>query len=72
MLRMSESVEGANVAAAMPSTARARISISAVVAKAANTDAMPNAPAPIINSRRRPMRSPSVPIVMRKPASRNP
>ena len=72
MLRISESVDGARVAAATPSRAREAISISAVVENAASTEAAPNAAAPIISSRRRPMRSPSVPMVMSSPASRNP
>jgi hypothetical protein len=69
---MSESVDGASVAPAMPSNARVAISIGAVRENAARTDAMPNAVAPISSSRRRPMRSPSVPIVMREPATRKP
>lgn len=38
----------------------------------ASTEAAPKAAAPIISSLRRPMRSPSVPMVTRKPASRKP
>jgi hypothetical protein len=72
MLRISESVDGASVAAAIPSSARATISISALVEKAAKTEAAPNAAAPISSSLRRPIRSPSVPIVIRLPATRKP
>ena len=56
----------------MPSSARVAISISALVENAASTDATPNAAAPISSSRRRPMRSPSVPIVISEPATRKP
>ena len=72
MLRISDSVDGASVAPAIPSSARVAISISALVEKAASTDATPNAAAPIISSRRRPMRSPSVPIVISEPATMKP
>jgi hypothetical protein len=72
MLRIKASVDGISVAPATPSTARAAISISGLVDHAATSDAAPNAVAPIISSLRRPMRSPSVPIVTRKPASRKP
>jgi hypothetical protein len=72
MFRISDSVEGASVAAATPRSARATMSISALVEKAASTEAAPNAAAPISSSRRRPIRSPSVPIVIRNPAIRKP
>ena len=72
MLRISESVDGASVAAAMPCTARAAISISALVEKAAKSEVIPKAAAPIINRRRRPMRSPSVPMVISAPATMKP
>jgi hypothetical protein len=72
MLRMRERVEGARVAAATPSSARETISISTLVEKAASTEATPNAAAPISRRRRRPIRSPSVPIVIRKPARKKP
>ena len=55
-----------------PSRARAPISISALVEKAASSDATPNAPAPIKSMRRRPIQSPSVPILTSEPASRKP
>jgi hypothetical protein len=72
MLRIRDRVEGARVAPAMPSTARIAISIAALVENAASTEATPNAAAPIKSSRRRPIRSPSVPIVINKPATMNP
>ena len=72
MLVISERVEGASVAPARPSTAREKISISALREKAARTEAAPNAAAPISNSLRRPIRSPSVPIVIRNPATMKP
>ncbi len=72
MVRISESVEGASVAPAMPSTARDAINISVDFENAARIDAAPNAAAPIMSSRRRPMRSPRVPIVIREPATRKP
>ena len=72
MLRIKDRVDGANVAPATPSSARVAISISAVVENAAITEATPNAAAPIKRSRRRPMRSPNVPIVISDPAIRKP
>ncbi|MCY1299208.1 hypothetical protein D9M70_487290 [compost metagenome] len=72
MLRIKERVEGASVAAATPSTARARIKVSAFQANAAKIEARPKAIEPIIRMRRRPMRSPSVPIVIREPATMKP
>ena len=72
MLKISERVAGANVAPATPCSALAAISISGLVENAASTETAANAAAPIIRSRRRPMRSPSVPIVIRKPATMNP
>ena len=69
---MSDSVDGASVAPATPRSARAAISISALLENAATTDAAPNAAAPISRSLRRPIRSPSVPIVMSEPATRKP
>ncbi len=57
---------------AMPSSARVAISISALFENAAAIEAMPKAPAPIMSSRRRPIRSPSVPIGISSPASRKP
>ncbi len=72
MLLMRARVEGINVAADMPRVARAAISMIALVEKAAKTEAMAKAVAPIIKSLRLPMRSPSVPMVMRKPAIMKP
>ena len=72
MLRISESVDGAIVAPAIPSSARDTISISALVENAARSEASPKATAPISSRRRRPMRSPSVPMVMSIPATMNP
>ena len=48
------------------------MSISGVVENAASTDTAPNAAAPTISSRRRPIRSPSVPMVTSAPATMNP
>ena len=70
-LRISASVDGISVAPPTPISARAAISISALVENAASTDAAPNAAAPIVRRRRRPMRSPSDPIVTSSPASTN-
>jgi hypothetical protein len=72
MFRMSERVEGAMVAPAIPSRARDAISISALVEKAARSDATPKPAAPTMRTRRRPIRSPRVPIVIRNPATRKP
>ena len=72
MLPISAMVDGISVAPATPSSARAAISISALVEKAATTEAAANAAAPISRSLRRPIRSPRVPIVTRNPAIRNP
>jgi len=65
-------VDGARVAPAMPSSARIAISISTLRENAAIAEATPKAAAPIRSSFRRPMRSPSVPIVIRKPATMKP
>ncbi len=72
MLLMSARVDGISVAPAIPSAARAAISIGAEGEKAAAIEAAAKAAAPIIRSRRRPMRSPRVPMVTRKPAIRKP
>jgi hypothetical protein len=72
MLRISDRVEGARAAPATPSRARAAISVPAVGAKAANTEAVPNPAAPPSRTRRRPIRSPRVPMVTREPAAMNP
>jgi hypothetical protein len=70
--RISASVDGISVAPPMPRTARAAISCSGLCAYAAATDASPNATAPNKSSRRRPIRSPSEPIVISIPASTKP
>ncbi len=70
-VRISDRVEGISVAPPSPSSARAAISISGDVAKAARTEAAPKAAVPIISSRRRPIRSPTLPINTSRPASRN-
>jgi hypothetical protein len=72
MLRMSDKVPGAMVAPASPSSARVAINMPELLLKAAITEATANASAPIISSRRRPMRSPSVPMVINDPATRKP
>jgi hypothetical protein len=72
MFRISDSVEGASVAPATPSRARAAINMEALRENAASTDAAPKVAAPSISKRRRPMRSPSVPMVMSRPATRKP
>jgi len=72
MLVMSDSVEGASVAPATPSAARARMSVCADLEKAATTDTAPKAAAPSSNTLRRPIRSPSPPMIIRKPATMNP
>jgi hypothetical protein len=72
MPRSSARVDGASVAPPMPSSALATMSSSAFGAYAASTEAAPNAAAPMRSSLRRPMRSPSAPIVNRRPAIRKP
>jgi hypothetical protein len=72
MLKMSDSVPGPSVAPATPRRARLAISISGLVENAARTDRAPNAADPTRSNRRRPIRSPSVPIVTRNPATMNP
>ena len=71
-VRIRESDDGIKVAPEMPSSARAAMSTSALGANAASTEATAKAAAPISRRRRRPIRSPSVPIVIRNPAMRNP
>jgi hypothetical protein len=71
-LVISDRVEGVRVAPAIPSSAREAISIWGLVDQAARTEASPNAAAPTNSSRRRPIRSPTVPMVIRKPATMNP
>ena len=71
MPRIRASVDGISVAPVMPSRTRAAISMAGLVAKAASSEAAPNPAAPISSRRRRPTRSPSAPIVIRQPATRN-
>jgi len=66
--KIRDSVEGASVAPAMPRSAREAISIATLDEAAAITDATAKAAEPIMSRRRRPIRSPKVPIVIRKPA----
>lgn len=72
MLLSSDRLEGVKVAPATPSRARAAISIAGLVAKAAASEARPNAAAPMSSSLRRPMRSARPPMVTRNPATRKP
>ena len=69
MLRINDMVDGMRVAPAAPITALVPISMPGLVERAVATDAAPNTAAPIISSRRRPIRSPSVPIGISRPAS---
>ena len=55
MLLIKARVEGPNVAPAIPSSARAAISIPGVVEKAATTEATPNPAAPIKSTLRTPV-----------------
>jgi len=72
MLKINDSVDGASVAPATPSSARQAISIPGLVENAATTEMTPKAAAPDSSSRRRPIRSPRVPMVIRNPATMNP
>ena len=72
MLVISDSVDGARVAPAIPSAARASMSVCADFEKAAAIDTAPKAAAPSSNTLRRPMRSPSPPMIIRKPATMKP
>ena len=69
MLRSSDSVEGISIAPNTPMAARATISHPALGAKAASTETAAKPVAPMSSIRRRPNRSPSVPIVTSRPAS---
>lgn len=71
MVRINANVDGARVAPATPSAARAAINAAGVVANAAATEAAAKAAAPISSSRRRPIRSPTAPMVINNPATRN-
>ena len=70
-VRIRARVDGARVAPATPSAARAAMSMPGPVAKAATSEATVKAAAPSSRSRRRPMRSPTAPIVMSSPATMN-
>jgi hypothetical protein len=72
MWKISDRVEGARVAPAIPSSARLTMRSSAVGENAASSEPTPKAAAPISSSRRRPMRSPRVPMVISDPAIKNP
>ena len=72
MWKMSDSVDGASVAPASPSSARLAMSISALTENAASTENTPKTAAPMRSRRRRPIRSPRVPIVIRAPATMKP
>lgn len=67
-LRIRARVDGIRVAPATPSSARATIIISGVVAYALSTETAPNATAPISSSFLRPIRSPRLPIETSRPA----
>lgn len=54
-----------------PSSARARIIISGLLAYAFSTETAPNAVAPLSSSFLRPMRSPRLPMETRSPAMTN-
>jgi hypothetical protein len=66
------STDGVTAAPATPSSARPAMSISGLVENAATTEATPNTAAPMNNSFRRPIRSPTVPIVTSNPAISRP
>ena len=71
MALISDNVDGINVAPAAPCNARAAISISGVRENAAATEATPKKNAPHNNKRRRPIRSPTVPMVTNNAATTN-
>ncbi len=70
--RSSPSTEGIRVAPATPSSARAPTSMPGETAYAASSDATRKSAAPPSSTVRRPIRSPRLPAVIRKPAIRNP
>lgn len=72
IVRSSENSEGIRVAPAMPSRARAMMSICALTEKAATTDIAAKAAEPISISLRGPTLSPRRPMVTRNPAIRKP
>jgi len=69
MLRISDSVEGMSEAPKKPSSARPAMSISGLELNAASTEATPKPIEPPTSMRRRPIRSPRLPIAMSRPAS---
>ena len=71
-MKISDRVDGAIVAPAIPIKARLAMSMSAVDENAAASDATAKPAAPASKSFRRPMRSPRVPMVMSRPATRKP
>ena len=71
-LRIRASVLGIRVAPPTPSSARAPISMAALVLYAATRDAAEKVAAPSRSSLRRPIRSPIEPIVRSRPARTNP
>src|SRR6478609_9076876 len=71
MLRSSDSVDGISMAPNTPSTARAATRYPALGANAAATDTTMKPLAPIISMRRRPIRSPRLPIITSSAASTN-
>ena len=69
MLRINDRVDGISMAPKTPSTARATTRYSALGANAAMADTTANPVAPIISSRRRPIRSPRLPMATSSAAS---
>ncbi len=71
-VEISDSVHGAIAAPAMPSAARAPISMPGLTEYAATIEATPKTAAAASSSRRRPIRSPRLPMVIIRPATMNP
>ena len=71
-VEISDSVHGAIAAPAIPSTARAPISMPGLTEYAATIEATPKTAAAVSSSRRRPIRSPRLPMVIIRPATMNP
>ena len=68
LVRM-ERVVGMISAPPMPMSARVRISVSALSDMAASSDPVPNTSIPATSARRRPKRSPRLPMVSNRPAN---
>lgn len=68
-VRNSARVAGISIAPKKPSSARAATSTTASAANAAANETTPKPATPMSRVRRRPMRSPSVPMVTSRPAS---